>query len=90
MLKWGTGIIAKSSTFYPHPERVTGICFVCPCFTACLHEFSHNLRADCQWCTLVPPFDNGANAATLSVQALSAGQALVLAVVALKRPAIEC
>ena len=34
-----------------------------------------NLWADCQWCTLVPLFDNGANAAPLSVPALSEVQA---------------
>ena len=55
-----------------------------------LHESGHNLRADCQWRTLVPPFANGANAAPVSVQALSAVQALMLALVALKQPAIDC
>ena len=29
MLKWGIRMIANSSTFHPHPGRVTGICFVC-------------------------------------------------------------
>ena len=46
---------------------------------------SHNLRADCHWRTLVPP-----NAALVSMQWLSAVQALMIAVVALKQPAIEC
>ena len=40
--------------------------------------------------TLVPPFDNGANAAPVAVQALSAVQALMLADVAFKQPTIEC
>ena len=79
--KWGTGMIASSSTFHPHPGRVTGICFVCRMLY---------LRADCQWRTLAPLFDNGANAAPVSVPVLSAVQALMLAVVALKQPAIEC
>ena len=35
--------------------------------------------------TLVPPFDNGANVAPVSVHALSAVHALMLAVVALKQ-----
>ena len=30
----------------------------------------HNLRADFQWCTLVPPFDSGANAAPTLVHTL--------------------
>ena len=30
----------------------------------------HNLRADCQWRTLVPPLNSGANAAHASVLAL--------------------
>ena len=30
-----------------------------------LHESGHNLRAYCQWLTLVPTFDNSANAATM-------------------------
>ena len=51
---------------------------------------AHNLRTDLQWRTLVAPFENGANAAPVSVQALSAVQALMLAVVALKQPTIEC
>ena len=38
----------------------------------------------------VPKFDSGANAAPVSVQALSAMQALMLAVVAWKQSAIEC
>ena len=59
------------------------------CFTAYLHESCHNLRADGQWRTLVPSFDNGANAVYILEQALSAVQALMLAVVALKQPAIE-
>ena len=51
-----------------------------------IHKSGHNLRADCR----VLPFANGANAAPVSVPALSAVQALMLAVVALKQPAIEC
>ena len=102
---WGTGLIASSSTFYPHLGRVTGICSICHMLynmvrkhyslqqsstgSCSPHESGHNLRADCQWCTLVPPFDNSANAALVSVQALSAVQTLMLAVVALKQPAIE-
>ena len=52
--------------------------------------FDYNLRADCHWRTLAPPYDNSANAARVTVQALSAVQALMLAVVALKQPIIEC
>ena len=43
-----------------------------------LHVFGHNLRADCLCRTLVPLLDNGADAALVSVQALSAVQALML------------
>ena len=46
--------------------------------------------ADCKWRTLVPPFDNGANGAPVSVQTLSGVWVLMLAVVAFKLPAIEC
>ena len=76
--------------FTPIQRGSQGSVLSVACFTACLYESGHNLRADCQWCTLVPPFDNGANAASVSVQALSALQALMLAVVALKQPAIDC
>ena len=48
-----------------------------------------NLRADCPWSTLVPLFENGANAAPISPQALSAVHTLMLAVVALKQQAIR-
>ena len=58
--------------------------------TCSLHMSGCNLRADFQWPTLVLPFDNSADAALVSVHTLSAGQALMLAVVALKQPAIEC
>ena len=40
--------------------------------------------------TLVPPVNNGANAAPVAVQALSAVQALMLAAVAFKQPTKEC
>ena len=42
------------------------------------------------WCTKVPPLESGVNATPVSVQALSAVQALMLAVVALKQTPIEC
>ena len=45
-----------------------------------------SLRADCQWHTLFSPFDNVANTAPVLVQALSAVQTLMLAMVALQQP----
>ena len=51
---------------------------------ASIYLSGHNIQADCQWCTMVPPFESSANAAPVSVQALSAVQVQLLAVVALK------
>ena len=92
MLRWGIGMIANSSTFHPHPWRVTGIYLFC--LSHALQHASTSLSKIFgpieKWCTLVHLFDNGANAASVSVQALAAVQALMLAVVALKQTAIEC
>ena len=35
-----------------------------------LHLSGHNIQADCQRHTLVPPFNSGANAAPVSIQVL--------------------
>ena len=91
MFKWGIGMIANSSTFSPPSGEGHRDLF---CLSHALQHASSSLaiifgRIE-KWCTLVPLFDNGANAASVSVQALSAVQALMLAVVALKQPAIEC
>ena len=57
--------------------------------------FGHNLRVDCQRYTPAPPFNSGANAASVSVPALpvqchySAGTD-VSRFRALKQPTIEC
>ena len=83
---WGTGMIASSSTFCPHPGRVIRDLFrLLDAVTALYGSTSlqqsskgscsllvsgYNLRADCQWRTLVPPLNSGANAAPASVLAL--------------------
>ena len=82
----GTGMIASSSTFCPHPGRVIRDLFrlldaVMALYgSTSLQQSSkgscsllvsgYNLRADCQWRTLVPPLNSGANAAPASVLAL--------------------
>ena len=84
--RWGTGMIASSSTFRPHPGRVIRDLFrlldavTALCGSTSLQQSSkgscsllvsgYNLRADCQWRTLVPPLNSGANAAPASVLAL--------------------
>ena len=84
--KGGTGMIASSSTFRPHPGRVIRDLFrLLDAVTALygstgLQQSSkgscsllvsgYNLRADCQWRTLVPPLKGRANAAPASVLAL--------------------
>ena len=83
---WGTGMIASSSTFRPHSGRVIRDMFrLLDAVTALYGSTSlqqsskgscsllvsgYNLRADCQWRTLVPPLNSGANAAPASVLAL--------------------
>ena len=82
----GTGMSASSSTFRPHPGRVIRDLFrLLDAVTALYGSTSlqqsskgscsllvsgYNLRADCQWHTLVPPLSSGANAAPASVLAL--------------------
>ena len=82
----GTGMIASSSTFRPHPGRVIRDLFrLLDAVTALYGSTSlqqsskgscsllvsgYNLWADCQWRTLVPPLNSGANAAPASVLAL--------------------
>ena len=82
----GTGMIASSSTFRPHPGRVIRDLFrLLDAVTVLYGSTSlqqsskgscsllvsgYNLRADCQWRTLVPPLNSGANAAPASVLAL--------------------
>ena len=82
----GTGMIASSSTFCPHSGRVIRDLFrLLDAVTALYGSTSlqqsskgscsllvsgYNLRADCQWRTLVPPLNSGANAAPASVLAL--------------------
>ena len=82
----GTGMIASSSTFRPHSGRIIRDLFrLLDAVTALYGSTSlqqsskgscsllvsgYNLRADCQWCTLVPPLNSGANAAPASVLAL--------------------
>ena len=82
----GTGMIASSSTFRPHPGRVIRDLFrLLDAVTALYGSTSlqqsskgscsllvsgFNLRVDCQWRTLVPPLNSGANAAPASVPAL--------------------
>ena len=86
MILRGTGMIASSSTFCPHPGRVIRDLFrLLDAFTALYGSTSlqqsskgscsllvsgYNLRADCQWRTLVPPLNSGANAAPAPVLAL--------------------
>ena len=81
-----TGMIASSSTFRPHPGRVIRDLFrLLDAVTALYGSTSlqqsskgscsllvsgYNLRVDCQWRTLVPPLNSGANAAPASVLAL--------------------
>ena len=76
-------MIASSSTFRPHPGRVIRDLFrLLDAVTALYGSTSlqqsskgscsllvsgYNLRADCQWRTLVPPLNSGANAAPASV-----------------------
>ena len=85
-LNRGTGMIASSSTFRPHSGRVIRDLFrLLDAVTALYGSTSlqqsskgscsllvsgYNLRADCQWCTLVPPLNSGASAAPASVLAL--------------------
>ena len=82
----GTGMIASSSTFRPHTGRVIRDLFrLLDAVTALYGSTSlqqsskgscsllvsgYNLQADCQWRTLVPPLNSGANAAPASVLAL--------------------
>ena len=76
-------MIASSSTFRPHLGKV--IRDLCRLLDAVYGSTSlqqsskgscsllvsgHNLRADCQWRTLVPPLNSGANAAPASVLAV--------------------
>ena len=86
MLKWGVEMIANSSTDEGHRDLF--------CLSHALKHASTSLAIIfgqiVKWRTLVLLFNNGANAAFVSVQALSAVQVLMLAVVALKQPAIEC
>ena len=71
-------MIASSSTFWPHPGWVIRdlFCLLNAVFSivyTSLQQSSkgscsllvsgHNARADCQWHTLVPPLNSGANAA---------------------------
>ena len=83
---WGTGMIASSSNFRPHPGRVIRDLFrLLDAVTALYGSTSlqqsskgscsllvsgYILRADCQWRTLAPPLNSGANAAPASVLAL--------------------
>ena len=82
----GTGMIASITTFRPHPGRVIRDLFsLLDAVTALYGSTSlqqsskgscsllvsgYNLQADCQWRTLVPPLNSGANAAPASVLAL--------------------
>ena len=79
-------MIASSSTFRPHPGRVIGDLFrLLDAVYGIVRSTSlqksskgscsllvsgHNLRVDCQWHTLVPLLNSGANAAPASVLAL--------------------
>ena len=85
-------MIASSSTFRPHPGRVIRDLFrLLDAVTALYGSTSlqqsskgscsllvsgYNLRADCQWRTLVPPLNSGANAAPASVLALITGNSV--------------
>ena len=79
----GTGMIASSSIFCPHLGRVIRDLFrlldvvygstslqQSSKGSCSLLVSGYNLRADCQWRTLVPPLNSGANAAPASVLAL--------------------
>ena len=82
----GTGMIASSSTFRPHLGRVIRDLFrLLDAVTALYGSTSlqqsskgscsllvsgYNLRVYCQWRTLVPPLNSGANAAPASVLVL--------------------
>ena len=80
----GTGVIASSSIFCPHLGRVTrelfrqlhavwhGMEALSSKGNCSLLVSGHNLQADCQWHTLVPLLNCGANAALASVQAMVA------------------
>ena len=70
---------------YTPPPWHTQLWYNVPCCR--LNVFYHDFLCGLQ---VVRPFDNGANAAPVSVQALSAVQVLMLVVVALKQPAIKC
>ena len=82
-------MIANSSTFHTHPESHRDLF----CLShALIQHASTSLaiifgRVDSG---IIWFLRNGANAASVSVQALSAVQALMLAVIALKHPAKEC
>ena len=81
----GTGMIASSSTFCPHPRRVIRDLFHAVYGivrstnlpqsskgSCSLLVSGHNLPADCQWRTpLVPQLNSVANAAPASVLALA-------------------
>ena len=60
----GTVMIASCSTFRPHPGWVIRDLF------SSLLVSGYNLRADCQWRTLVSPLNSGVNAVPASVYAL--------------------
>ena len=82
----GTGMIASSSTFRPHPGRVIRDLFCLLDAVTVLYGNTslqqsskgscsllvsgYNLQAVCQWRTLVPPLNSRANAAPASVLAL--------------------
>ena len=99
-------MFASSSTFRPQPGRGSqGSAPSVVCFMAwygstglqqsskgscSLHVSGPNLWVDCQWSALVPPLNSGANAVLISLQALSAVQALMSAVVAMKQQTIVC
>ena len=59
----GTGMIASSSTFHPHPGKVIRDLIRLLDAVYGFLVSGHNLWADCQWRTLVPPLNSGANAA---------------------------
>ena len=79
----GAEMIASSSTFRSHPGRVIRDLFrllndVRHCTEALVYNNNpscsllvsgHNLCVDCQWRSLVPPLNSGANAVSASVQA---------------------
>ena len=73
MLKWGIGMIANGSTFHP-PSGEGHRDLFCLSRALIQHAFTSLaiIFGRIEWRTLVPPFDNGANKASVSVQALSA------------------